>query len=174
MLNETIRVLSREQLLSLLESDAKNWLATDGYWFQSIERKYGMDEAMFHDIEMWRGFAVTEARRLRKFLALPEHPGLDGLALALELRLHSRCSPSALERTADGRLRFRYLRCRVQDARSGKGMPLHPCRVVGEIEFAAFARTIDDRIRCRCLSCYPEITDDSCACAWEFSIPAAE
>ena len=29
---------------------------------------------------------------------------------------------------------------------------------------------IDDRIACRCVSCYPDVTDDSCACAWEFSL----
>lgn len=26
----------------------------DGVWFQSVERKYGMDEAMHHDREAWR------------------------------------------------------------------------------------------------------------------------
>ncbi|VYT07609.1 MULTISPECIES: DUF6125 family protein [Bacteroides] len=28
----------------------------DGVWFQSVERKYGMDEAMHHDREAWRVF----------------------------------------------------------------------------------------------------------------------
>ena len=65
MINETLQSLTREQLLTLLEMDAKNWLAIDGVWFQSVERKFGMDEAMFHDAEAWRRFTVVEARRIK-------------------------------------------------------------------------------------------------------------
>lgn len=28
----------------------------DGVWFQSVKRKYGMDEAMHHDGEAWKVF----------------------------------------------------------------------------------------------------------------------
>ena len=38
---------------------------------------------------------------------------------------------------------MKMVTCRVQDARSQKGMELHPCKSVGEIEYAGFARTID-------------------------------
>ena len=70
----------------------------------------------------------------------------------------------------DGALLYRVETCRVQAARGRKGMALHPCKSVGLIEYGGFARTIDERIVCRCLSCYPEITDKSCACAWEFTL----
>ena len=53
-------------------------------------------------------------------------------------------------------------------------MPLHPCKRVGVIEYAGFARAIDERITCRCLSCYPEVTDESCACAWAFTLEAED
>ena len=29
---------------------------------------------------------------------------------------------------------------------------------------------LDDKIKCRCISCYPDVTDDTCSCAWEFWI----
>ena len=32
------------------------------------------------------------------------------------------------------------------------------------------AKVIDDRITCRCISCYPDITDQGCACSWEFTL----
>ena len=70
----------------------------------------------------------------------------------------------------DGALLYRVETCRVQAARGRKGMALHPCKSVGLIEYSGFARTIDDRIRCRCLSCYPEVTDETCSCAWEFTL----
>lgn len=169
MINETLRAMSREELLRLVENDAKNWLAMDGVWFQSVERKFGMDEAIYHDGEAWRRFTEIEAKRIKEFLNLPEHPGLEGLAKALPLRLDDRCNPTEILREGN-RLIYRNLECRVQTARKRKGMPYHPCKPVGELEYAGFARVIDDRITCRCLSCYPEITDDSCACAWEFTL----
>ncbi|MBO5368464.1 hypothetical protein J6A32_07545 [Methanocorpusculum sp.] len=106
---ETLSALSKDQLIELIEIYSKNWLAMDGVWFQSVERKCGMDEAMYHDEEAWKRFTVTEARRIKKFLGLEEYAG--------------------------------------------------------------FAKTIDPRISCECLSCYPEITDSTCCCKWKFTIP---
>ena len=56
MPNETIESLSKKELIELLDIYAKNWLAMDGVWFQSIEKKHGMDEAMEHDENAWRIF----------------------------------------------------------------------------------------------------------------------
>ena len=116
MLNDTLRAMSREELLAMVEMDAKNWLATDGVWFQSVERKFGMDEAMYHDREIWRRFSAIEAQRIRAFLQLPEHPGLEGLARALPLRLDDRCNQTDMQ-LHDGRLLYRNVTCRVQSAR---------------------------------------------------------
>ena len=63
---------------------------------------------------------------------------------------------------------YRTLDCRVQNARKRKGMEFHPCKAVGVIEYTGFAKTIDDRFECEALSCYPEITDETCNCSWKF------
>ena len=166
---DMLESLSREQLVELLSLYAKNWLAMDGVWFQSVERKFGMDEAMVHDAEAWKRFTVIEARRIKAFLGLPERPGLEGLAKALSLRFYANLNRDSVEITGNT-LTYRVKECRVQSARSRKGMPLHPCRPVGLIEYAGFAREIDDRITCQCLSCYPEIHDPECSCVWQFTL----
>lgn len=74
-----IEDLTKPELLELLKIYAKNWLALDGVWFQSVEEKYGMEEAIFHDGEAWMRYTVIEAKRIKEFLQLPEHPGLKGL-----------------------------------------------------------------------------------------------
>ena len=51
--------LTKDQLIELIGVYSKNWLAMDGVWFQSIERKYGMDEAMFHDMEAWKSVITS-------------------------------------------------------------------------------------------------------------------
>lgn len=71
--------LSKEQLEELVRTYARNMLALDGVWFQSVERELGMDRAMRHDERVWQAFTQTEARRIKGFLQLPDRPGLDGL-----------------------------------------------------------------------------------------------
>ena len=166
---KVLNSLSKEELIDLIDIYAKNWLAHDGVWFQSIERKLGMDEAIFHDEEAWRRFTVVEAKRIKKFLKLSEHAGLEGLAKALELRFYGSINDYELI-FKDDKLIFRNVDCRVQTARKRKNMPFHPCKSVGIFEYSGFAKTIDDRIRCQCLSCYPDITDESTCCSWEFSL----
>ena len=167
---ETLSALSKDQLIELIEIYAKNWLAMDGVWFQSVERKCGMDEAMYHDEEAWKRFTVTEARRIKKFLGLEEYAGLEGLAKALRLRFYANINEDEIE-IAENTLIYTAKECYVQTARAEKGMPYHPCKSVGILEYAGFAKTIDPRISCECLSCYPEITDSTCCCKWKFTIP---
>lgn len=164
-----LAALPKEKLIELLEIYAKDWLAMDGVWFQSVEKELGMEAAMRHDVAIWKRFTVIEAQKIRKFLGLPERPGLEGLAEALRFRLYANINEDEIL-WEDGALIYRTLTCRVQHARQSKGMPLHPCRSVGLVEYGGFARAIDPRIRCECLSCYPEITDRTCHCAWRFTL----
>lgn len=162
---------TKEELIKLIGAYSKNWLAMDGVWFQSVERKYGMDEAIYHDKEAWKTFTVTEARRIKQFLGLPEYAGLEGLAQALQLRFYANINADEIIfEPGDTTLIYRTLACHVQTARKRKEMEYHPCKSVGIIEYSGFAHTIDERIICECLSCYPDTTDPSCCCAWQFTL----
>ena len=166
---ERLKEYTKDQLIDLIEMYCKNWLAMDGVWFQSVESKFGMDEAMFHDEEIWKRFTVIEAQKIKKFLDLPEQAGLEGLKAALQLRLYSNINDDEI--IIEGNtLTYRTIDCRVQSARTRKGMPLHPCKPVGLVEYAGFAKTIDSRFECECVSCFPDLTDESCACSWKFTL----
>lgn len=161
--------LPKERLVELLHIYAKNLLALDGTWFQSVERKRGMDEAVEHDAHAWRRYTESEARRIKTFLGLPDNSGIEGLAEALSLRMNA--IQHTVEIVPEGNaLVYRVLDCRVQAARSRKGMPYHPCKPVGLLEHAYFARVIDSRFTCEALSCYPDLTDATCSCAWKFTL----
>lgn len=166
---DELKKLSREQLEELLFIDSKNLIAMDGVWFQSVEKEKGMENAMHHDEEAWKLYTRSEARRIKKFLGLPENAGLEGLAEALKYRMVDRANPSETI-FRDGKLIHKILVCRVQEARTRKNMPLHPCKSAAIYEYGGFAEVIDERIKCRCISCYPDVTDNSCSCAWEFWI----
>ncbi|QQO07444.1 DUF6125 family protein [Breznakiella homolactica] len=167
---DTIENLPREKLLELLSIYAKNWLATDGLWFQGVETHYGFTTALDIDREMWEQFTVIEARRIKAFLELPEHSGLAGLKRALQFRLYAPLNKT--ETYMEGQsLIYRVVTCRVQDARQRKGLEYHTCKPVGTVEYSLFAAAIDPRITTEVLSCHPDVTDPGCNCKWKFSIP---
>lgn len=168
-LGAQLEALSKEELAELVRLYAKNAVALDGVWFQAVEQDAGMDAAMRYNNAAWERFPASDARRLKRFLGLGEHPGLEGLAAALPFKFNSIANHYDLALDG-GTLIYRVLDCRVQAARTRKGMPLHPCKETGQREFDTFARTIDDRIRCTCESCHPDVTDAGCSCAWKFTV----
>ena len=167
--NSALNECSREQLLSLIQIYCKDWLAMDGVWFQEVEKTYGMDAAMECDEAIWRRFTIIEAEKIKKFLQLPAHPGLEGLERAMRLRLYANINREEYVREGNTLL-YRTLDCRVQSARRRKGMEPHPCIRAGIPQHAGFACAIDDRITCEPVSCWPEVTDPSCACSWRFTL----
>lgn len=167
---DKLDLLTKGELKELVRIYAKNIYALDGVWFQSVEKEEGMDRAMWHDGEAWKRFTRTEALRIKKLLCLPERAGLEGLKEALALRFSALANPSVDIFWEGESLIYRVNECRVQSARREKGMPFHPCAPVGFIEHEGFARAIDERIVTERISCYPEVTDCTCACCWKFTI----
>jgi hypothetical protein len=162
--------MDREDLVRALEMFAKNWLAHDGCWFLAAEERLGMEAAIELDTGAWERFAAVEAQRIMTAFHLPKHGGLEALETALGLRMYSLVNAQRVEWSEDRkRLRFFMDVCRVQETRRRKGLPDFPCKSVGTVEFATFARTVDSRIRATCLHCPPESPQGK-YCGWEFSM----
>ena len=166
----SIDELSHEKLKELAVNFAKNWLAHDGCWFLAIEEAKGMDLAIDMDREAWRRFTVVEANRLKKFLELGDNSGIEGLKKALMFRLYSSLNEDWIELVNEHKLRYYVKTCRVQAARKKKGLDDFPCKSVGIVEYAYFAKTIDERFETECISCPPEVTDENYNCIWEFTL----
>ena len=162
--------LLQDECKEELMDAAKNWIAMDGLWFQAVEQEYGMEAAVLLDKKVWNQYAVTEARRIKKRLNLPERGGLDALEIAFTNRLFSHVNETEILRPDKKSLVVTTKTCRVQAARERKGMPLFPCRSVGMVEFPVFARTIDPRVTTECLSCPPERKEGTPYCSWKFTL----
>lgn len=162
--------LSREQLLVFISDLSKRWLAHDGLWFQAAEQKFGMDAAIELDRMAWEKFTVIEAKRIMKILDLPEQGGLSALARALKLRLYAFINEQEIVWVNQHKLIFRMNNCRVQAARKRKQLPDFPCKSVAIVEYSEFARTIDARIKTRCIACPPDEHPSEYFCAWEFTL----
>jgi len=167
---EILQGMSREELIAVIVDDAKNWLAHDGLWFQAVENMYGMDAAMDADREAWRYFTVIEAKRIMERLGMKPGGGIPALVTCLQHRLYARLNlQESTEITAD-RAVFRMLDCRVQSARKRKGLDDFPCKSVGIVEYAEFAKAIDPRITTKCIACPPDSHPEEFWCAWEFTL----
>jgi predicted transcriptional regulator len=164
-----IALLSDTELRAWLEDAAKLWLAHDGLWFQAVEDRHGMEEAIRCDTEAWRKFSPLEAGRIRSRLKLPEPCALEDLAKALQARLYALLNEGEAKLEA-GRLTYTMKSCRVQEARKRRGLPDFPCTSVGIVEYSTFAETLNPKIQTRCLACPPDGRAAGGWCAWEFTL----
>jgi hypothetical protein len=160
--------LSKEELIAIIADDAKNWLAHDGLWFQAVEQRYGMEKAIEIDRAAWEKFTVVEAKRIMSRLGLEPGGGIPALVECFKHRLYARLNLQESIEISDTRAVFRMVDCRVQSARKRKGLSDFPCKTVGLVEYAEFARTIDSRIATRCIACPPDQHPEDYWCAWEF------
>lgn len=161
---------SREQLYSFIVDLAKRWLAHDGLWFQAVEQAHGMEEAIKADIAAWRKFTVIEAQRIMDILKISPGQGIPALKKALMLRLYAFINKQEIIDVDENTIIFRMNDCRVQSARKRKGLPDFPCKQVGLVEYEYFARTIDPRLKTRCIACPPDEHPSEFYCAWEFKL----
>jgi hypothetical protein len=159
-----------EALRSALIDASKLWLAHDGLWFLEWEKRHGIDEAMLADTEAWRHFARLEAQRIMQRLGLQPGGGVDALALCLRHRQYANICRFAMQRRGQRELKLRMVECRVQDARARKGLPAFPCKCVGMVEFAEFARAVDPRFHTAAEQCPPDVLSRGGWCEWRFEL----
>lgn len=168
-IEKLVEQMPREQVVGMLKDAAKNWLAHDGLWFLAVEADSDMETAIGCDRTAWAGFSALEAKRIMNRHEIEPGGGLQALASALSFRLYSWLNRQTLE-WQDDRLVLRVNSCRVQHARTRDDRPPFPCKSVGIVEYSVFARTIDHRIRTRCLGCPPDPHTPDYWCAWEFTV----
>jgi hypothetical protein len=165
-----VKNLSKKELLELLEDASKNWLAHDGLWFRAVEDKYGLEAAMELDRKAWEEFTTIEAKRIMKRLRIESGGGIPALIQALKFRLYAHINVQEVTEVSETHCVFRMISCRVQEARQRQGLPDFPCKSIGIVEYSGFARTIDPRIKTKCLICPPDSHPPEVWCAWEFKI----
>ena len=100
---------------------------------------------------------------------IPSNGGLQALEKAFQYRLYAAINKQQIEWLDDNTLIFKMIECRVQKARQQKNLPDFPCKQVGIVEFSRFAKTIDPRIKTKCIACPPDEVVDF-FCAWEFTL----
>jgi len=169
-----LSVMPREKLIELLTNTGINWLANDGIWFQAVEFKHGMLDAKRCNDSCWTKFAPFEAWSIKRYLGMPEMPGLEGLKKALQFRMYARINIQSIIDESPISIIFQMNDCRVQAARKRQGLEDYPCKSAGLVEYTNFARAIDPRIKTECIGCPPDTHPEEWFCAWRFSLMKEE
>ena len=162
--------LTKEELMDYVEDLSKNWLAIDGTWFQAVEKEFGLEKAIELDAAQWKRFTIIEAKRIMRRFNIPENGGISALVKALNYRVYANINVQETVEISKNQCVFRMNNCRVQYARKRRNLPDFPCKPVGIIEYTDFAKTIDPRIKTKCICCPPDKHPDTYYCAWEFTI----
>jgi hypothetical protein len=105
-----------------------------------------------------------------KRLGIEQGGGIPALIQALKFRLYAHINVQEIEEASDTHCVFRMNRCRVQEARKRQGLPDFPCKPIGIVEYSGFAKTIDPRIKTKCLICPPDSHPSDVWCSWEFRL----
>jgi hypothetical protein len=163
---------SQEELIELLADMGKNWLASDGCWFQVVESNFDYEmynAKRINDSCMVR-YSYVEAKRIAKTLNLPEDGGIPALRQALKYRQYALVNKQEIIDVSENKITFRMNECRVQSARIRANLPEYPCKSAGVVEYIRFAEGIDPRIKTTCIGCPPDKHPEEWYCAWEFSL----
>ena len=159
---------------TLREVCSRTFYTIDGLWFLAVEGAFGLETAIELDARAWEKFTVIEAKRIMRHLGIEPGGGIPALKEALRYRLYSFLNVQEILDVDERTLVFRMNECRVQAARQRDGRPHFPCKPVGLVEYANFARTIDPRFHTRCIACPPDPHPDEYWCAWEFTLVEEE
>ncbi len=169
-MRKDLDVLPKEELIDYIEDLSKNWLAIDGTWFQVVEREFGIEKAIELDAAQWKRFTVIEAKRIMRRFNIQEKGGIPALVKALNYRVYANINVQETVEVSENRCVFRMNNCRVQYARKRRNLPDFPCKPVGIIEYEDFAKTIDPRIKTKCICSPPDKHPENYYCAWEFTM----
>lgn len=162
--------MPREELLGFIRALGMNWLATDGIWFQEVEKNYSVFDAQRCAGGCILKFCSFEAWSIKRFLQLPGQAGLDGLKRALQFRAYHQINVQSIIEEGDSSIVFQMNECIVQETRKKKGLADYPCKSTGIVEYRSFAQAIDPRITVECIGCPPDAHPDEWSCAWRFTL----
>ncbi|HBA52937.1 DUF6125 family protein [Syntrophorhabdus aromaticivorans] len=140
----------------------------DGFWFLSVEEKYGRQAAEHLDEVVWAKIAGMSAKDLVQRFGI-EEKGIKGLVKALDLLPWTMIVGYKVMETGDDEAFITVPECPTQVARVKHGLPEFHCQDMHQAEFESFAHAVDPRIKVECLLAPPDHPPDL-FCKWRFSV----
>lgn len=166
-----LETMDATQLRSYLRFLLWHYRVMDGFWFLTVESKYGRPAAEDLDEVVWEKIAGMSAKDLVERFQITEK-GLAGLYKALQYLPWTMIVGYKVTYEGD-HLLVTVPECPTQMARVRHGLPEFHCQDMHQAEFESFAWAIDPTIKVECLLAPPDHPKDM-FCKWRFSMDGTE
>lgn len=159
-----------ERLLDYLFLQVRNLWRVDGLYFLGIEKKSGTEAAAEIDADVWEVMAGIEAKSLQKMFKVGENPDVAKIMELLQKSSWALDQPFKTVEIGNKRAVLSVDRCRTQETRSSKGLGEFPCKKVRFGYLRNFAKTLNPKVKVKCLICPPDKHPKDSWCKWEFTL----
>jgi len=163
--------MTKAELQAYLDFLLRQYQIVDGIWFLAVEGKYGFDEALDLNQEVWGKINSLIAKDVRKRFHIKGR-GISAIIEAWSYFPWSHIFEYEVKQTKDKAV-LRILKCPPQEARLRQEKEELPCRPReghGKERWSNFAKAIDERVKVRCVRAPPDPHPSDIWCEWEFSL----
>ena len=160
--------LSKEQLLSFVDTLQKNWWNLQNNWMAYVNREYGEEAAVKADSHCFGASAKVQVHRFKGMFGLKDD--LPSMMDALALSTIFANGEYEMRTVDEDRFRIRVTKCYQQARRVEEGLGELACKPAGMAICEAAASVINPAIRVTCLVCPPEAHPADVWCEWEFEL----
>lgn len=165
---------SRETLIALLAAWARLYMVLDGYWYLSVKQRFGDEQAVDIDLQVWDKQTRKEIEELVKLMDFPNRdvvslmeltaimPSATGSQGYIEIRDRNDCTLSIthcpIVRTLE---------------KEGEGREKTQCQVICRRVMATMALSFNPGIEVKPIKMPPRQNQDEIYCQWQFKLEGA-
>ncbi len=139
------RQLDPEELTSLR---LRALTAIDGLWFMAVEKKYGFDEALRMDLEVWSSYGLIQLKRVSKALGISLNsdspPELEDIGVLLEnicMIDGTECESRIINSNS---MMFTVRKCPWwENLQRSRRDEIIPCEIIDNSIFACWLKNVD-------------------------------
>jgi len=161
--------MPKVKLLDLFFYHIRNLWRVDGLYFLGVEERFGTEAATAIDTNCWALMGKLEARELKTLLDVKEGD-VPSLMYALRNTSWSLDQRDKEIEVTKARGVYRVTRCRTQETRIRKGLPIFPCRYVRFTYLKSFTEEFNPDIEVNCRVCPPGERPMNVWCEWGFNV----
>ncbi len=167
---EMLAKMPTEKLLDYFFLQIRNLWRVDGLYFLGIEKRFGTGAAAEVDTGVWEAMAGIEAKSLQKMFHGGENPDVATIVALLLRSSWALDQPFKAVELDSNRAVLVIHRCRTQETRLSKGLSEFPCKNVRFGYLETFAKTLNAKVKVKCLVCPPDEHPKDLWCKWEFAL----
>ena len=166
---------SRETLIALLATWARLYLVLDGYWYLAVKQRFGDDQAVDLDLQVWDKQTRKEIEELVKVMDFPNRDvvSLMELMAVMPSAAGSKGYLEVKDRD-DCLLSITYCPIVRTLEREGQGREKTQCRVICRRIMTAMTLSFNPGIEVKPIRMPPRQNQDEVYCQWQFKLKGGQ